>query len=358
MMIPLDKYQSTKDERTQNYLRTVKFQNPKWIPCTVGIMPATWKKYREDVENIVLRHPNIFPDYRKGMRNFDEMEPKHRKGYFVDPWGCGWHNIFEGMTGEQTTHPLERWDALRTYKAPDTSQDDWANHLDWSKIRENAKKTKRRGKLARGGLSHGFMFMRLYYLRGFENLMIDFATKEPKLRRLIDMVLNRNMQLIKEWLKMGVELMYFGDDLGAQTSLPISPKHFRQYLKPCYAKMFDLCHDAGVLVYFHTDGHVLEVIDDLIECGIDIINPQVRANTLKGLAEIAKGKVCINLDLDRQLFPFAKPIEIKRHIKQAVDVLGYKKGGLMLYAECEPDVPLKNIETICEAFEEYGGPSA
>jgi len=67
--------------------------------------------------------------------------------------------------------------------------------------------------------------------------------------------------------------------------------------------------------------------------------------------------VCIHLDLDRQLFPFATPDEIKAHVHEAVDALGSDDGGLMLYAECEPDVPLGNIEALCDAFEAVGGPS-
>ncbi|HON73010.1 MAG TPA: hypothetical protein PK512_06720, partial [bacterium] len=101
----------------------------------------------------------------------------------------------------------------------------------------------------------------------------------------------------------------------------------------------------------------IEIIDDLIECGVNILNPQVRANTVEGLVKNAKGKVCIDLDLDRQLFPFATPEEIRRHIKDAVEKLNSPEGGLMLIAECEPDVPLENIETICSVLEEVGGPS-
>ena len=55
-------------------------------------------------------------------------------------------------------------------------------------------------------------------------------------------------------------------------------------------------------------------------------------------------KVCVNLDLDRQLFPFCKPEDIEEHVKA---------GGLMLHAECEPDVPLENTEAICQTLEEY-----
>jgi len=120
--------------------------------------------------------------------------------------------------------------------------------------------------------------------------------------------------------------------------------------------MFKPCREAGSHVAFHSDGHILDVVGDLIEAGVTVINPQIRANTLEGIVSTLKGKVCINLDLDRQLFPFAKPQEIRKHIEEAVSRLGSKDGGLMLSAEVGPDVPLENIEAICKTFEELCTP--
>jgi len=185
--------------------------------------------------------------------------------------------------------------------------------------------------------------------------MMDIAVEEPRLGRLIKMVLNYNLKLVGKWIEIGAEIIYFGDDLGLQKSLPINPSDWRKYLKPSYAGILGACQDKGVYVYLHSDGHILEIIEDLIECGVNIINPQIRANSLEGLERVAKGKVCIHLDLDRQLFPFASRQEIRSHIRKVVKILNSKKGGLMLHAECGPDVPLENIETICQVLEEVGG---
>ena len=341
-----------KDERTDNFLRAAEFRNPKWIPATVSIMPATWKKYREEVERIVLDHPKIFPDYKKGSKDFDKIDAEtYRRGRHVDAWGCVWENICEGLDGAVVEGPLEDWDALDSYRPPDPLA-----QTDWEAAAENIRRAIQEGRLATGGLEHGFMYMRLYYLRGFENFMMDVALGDPRLERLIGMVLDHNMKRIKKWLELGVEMMNFGDDLGTQKGLPMSPLHFRKYLKPCYSEMFGTCKEEGVLVYLHTDGHILDIIPDLVEAGVDILNPQVRPNTLEGLKEKAKGKVCINLDLDRQLFPFATPSRIRDHIREAIEVLGDDRGGLMIHAECEPDVPLENISAICDALEEWCGP--
>jgi len=311
--------------REENYFRTVEFRNPAWIPVSVSLMPATWKKYREDLEEIVIRHPLIFGEYKKGSRNFDEFRGLYREGTHTDEWGCVWKNIRGGLDAIVVHHPLSSWDAFESYTPPEPGE----------------------------GLPHGFMFQRLYYLRGFENLMMDFVDEPPQLHRLIDMVLSYNLAVVRKWVARKPKMVHFGDDLGMQDRLPMSPEHFRKYLKPCYAQIFGMCRDAGIHVYFHSDGHILEVIDDLIECGVTVINPQIRANTLDGLVEVCKGKVCVNLDLDRQLFPFCTPKDIDEHIREAVVKLGSKQGGLMLVAECEPDVPLENIEAICQALEKY-----
>jgi hypothetical protein len=86
---------------------------------------------------------------------------------------------------------------------------------------------------------------------------------------------------------------------------------------------------------------------------VRLLNPQIRANGLEGLARAAKGRVALNQDLDRQLFPFASPAQIDEHIGQVVDALYLPEGGLMLIAECAPDVSLENIDAICSALEKY-----
>jgi len=288
-------------------------------------MPATWRKYREALEDIVERHPILFGSYERGSRNFDELSRTYQEGDYTDEWGCVWRNIAPGLDGQVVGHPLPDREAIRTFQAPSPGESQ----------------------------PHGFMFQRLYYLRSFEKLMVDFAEEPPELQILIDKVLEHNLAVVQNRLRDNPEIVHFGDDLGNQTRLPIHPDTFRKYLKPCYAQLFGACREAGAHVYLHSDGHLLEIIPDLIECGVTVLNPQIRANTFDGLVATCKGKVCVNLDLDRQLFPFCTPQDIHEHVREAVMKLGSKEGGLMLHAECEPDVPLENIEAICQMLETY-----
>jgi hypothetical protein len=135
-----------------------------------------------------------------------------------------------------------------------------------------------------------------------------------------------------------------------QDRLPIHPATWRKYLKPCFHQIYRPFREAGHYVYMHTDGHILDVIPDLIDCGVRVVNPQAGANGLDNLAALCKSKLCIDLDLDRQMFPFWSPDEIDAHIREAVEILGAREGGLWLKAEIGCDVPLANIEAICAAL--------
>lgn len=199
------------------------------------------------------------------------------------------------------------------------------------------------------------MFMRLYYLRGFENLMVDMATDEPRLRELIRVVENYNVAVIARYIEAGIEYFRTGEDLGMQTALPVSPAMWRKFVKPSYEAMFGQCRDRGIPVYLHSDGHILEIIPDLIETGVTVLNPQIRSNGLEGLRECAKGKVALKQDLDRQLFPFATPSQVEDHIGGVFEGLYEREGGLMMYAEIEPDVSLENVERICTVLEKLCG---
>ena len=149
------------------------------------------------------------------------------------------------------------------------------------------------------------------------------------------------------------EVYWFGDDLGMQSGLAMGATQWRKYLRPCFAEIFGAWRAAGRLVYFHTDGCIWEIIPDLIDCGVQIINPQFRANGIDNLVRSAKGKVCIDLDLDRQLMPFCSPGDVDAHVRECVQKLATPEGGLWIKAELAPDIPLPNIEALFAALRRW-----
>ncbi|MDO8685601.1 MAG: hypothetical protein Q7J78_02910, partial [Clostridiales bacterium] len=94
--------------------------------------------------------------------------------------------------------------------------------------------------------------------------------------------------------------------------------------------------------------------DDLIECGVTMHDPQLRANTLMGIKNAYKGKMCIALDLDRQMFPFCTPEDIWNQVKESVEALASPEGGLMVNGAIFGDnIPIENIDALCAACEEF-----
>jgi uroporphyrinogen decarboxylase len=314
----------------EDRLKAALFQGPEYIPVGVGMLPAAWMKYREALDEIVARHPILFGEHKKGDQDYDAVSGRYVAGAHVDPWGCVWSNLRSGMDSITTGHPLPTRESIHSLKAPEEDM----------------------------GFVHGFMFLRLTDLRGFNEMMVDFAEEPPELQMLLDVVRDYNLrqgEILLDSLEGEGQIAYFGDDLGMQDSLPMSPETWRKYLKPCFAAIYKPFRDAGHYVYMHTDGHILEIIPDLVECGVNIVNPQFRANKIDVLAKTCRGKVCYDLDLDRQMFPFCSPSDIDAHIEESVRKLGSPEGGLWVKAEVGPDVPLENVEAICVALEKYRG---
>jgi len=338
----------------ENWIRAVEFRYPEWIPCKVSISPINWNVHREALESIVLAHPRIFPDYEREDENFyDEMPPQYRVGVrYRDNWGCVWKTAQNGVFGTVVEHPLATWDDFESYVPPDPLTTKEWGAWDFVKEAEKIRKRKAKGLLAKGNA--GRLFDRLYLLRGFENLMIDIGSDAPKLPALIEMLEEYKMTLIKKWISLGVDRIGFHTDIGTQQGVMISPAKFRKYIKPMFMRLFQTCRAAGAHVFLGSDGNLLEIVDDFIECGVSVHDPQLRACTLEGIVKAYKGKMCAQVDLDRQGIVFMTPAELRDMIHRVVDAMAAPEGGLIVYGEISAGVvSLRNIAAICDAMEEY-----
>ena len=341
----------------ENYLRNASFQGPEWIPCWVSISTASWLQWREEMEEVCARHPVLFPGFRKGQRDFDRLDPgpAHRAGeLFTDAWDCVWKSEIDGLAGQVVRSPLGDWEALDSYRPPDPLVTGDRGPADWEAARRRVAQARARGEVAWGSLPHGFFFMRLYYLRGFDNFMVDVAQEEPRLERLCQMLLDHNLRIVNQWLGMGVDAISFGDDLGTQTASMLGPKHFRRWIRPGYETLFQPCRRAGVHVMLHSDGYLMDIMDDILASGVSIINPQDLCNGIDNLAREVKGRTCIRLDVDRQrIVPFGTPAEIRELIEEEVHKLGSPQGGLELGCGIYPPTSPENVDAVCSAMEEF-----
>ena len=326
----------------EKFQRRMALDGEPEVRSHISITYPVWKQFGERLDWLV----NFSPYVGVGINR----SPGHAAySEVTDRWGCRWIYPLESLDGQCIGHPIASWGDLKSYQPPDPE-----THTDWEQARQNIERAKANGNVAGGHTDHGFIFLRLTYLRGFENLMMDVADGKPELEELIRIVEHYWFEVVKRWVELGVDTISFGDDLGLQERLPISPAAWRKYIKPSYQRIFSFCRSHGVHVSLHTDGYIVDIIPDLIECGVSVLNLQDLVNGLDNIRRLAKGKVFIHLDIDRQnITVFGTPDEVDAHILRCVSTLGSPKGGLSFIWGVYPATPLENIEAAARAMDKY-----
>ena len=273
---------------------------------------------------------------------------------YRDPWGCVWHTSEDGITGTVTEHPLADWAAFADYRRPIPTGRTACGRSTGRRSPRTSKTRKAQGKLLQTGLRHGHTFLQLCDIRGYQALMYDMADDDPRLRRLIAMLEEFNLAVVERYLAAGAEWMSYPEDLGMQVGPMVSPRHFRKYIRPSYQRLMRPALDAGCVVHMHSDGDIRLLVDDMLEAGVEVINLQDLVNGIDWIAARFAGKVCIDLDIDRQQITFGgTPAEIDALIREEVTKLGRKEGGLMMIYGLYPGVPMANVKALMDAMERY-----
>jgi len=202
------------------------------------------------------------------------------------------------------------------------------------------------------------------FLRGMENFLCDVYIDKKGTKRLLDFLVERNLKLLDRILKgVGeyVDILQFGDDLGSQNGPFMSPDVFREIFKPGYNKMWDFVHNtSSCKVFLHSCGSIYELIPDLIDAGLDILNPvQTTAANMEpeGLKrEFGKDITFWGGGCNTQyVLSTATPEEVKEDVKRRIDIFA-KDGGFVFNQihNILADVPPENVIAMLEAAYEYG----
>jgi uroporphyrinogen decarboxylase len=251
-------------------------------------------------------------------------------------------------------HPLADWDALRDFTPPAPDRTNGMAPIDWRRIAEKIAGIRQEGKYPVGSLEHGHTFLRLSYLRGYERLLYDMADGDCRLRQLIEMVEAFSLGTVQRYVDLGIAMMRYPEDLGMQRGPMLAPGQFREYIKPVYERLMAPARQAGCLVHMHSDGDIRDLVDDLVITGVDALNLQDLVNGIDWIAAHLKGRVCIDLDIDRQsVTRFGTPTQIDELIREEVEKLGSPAGGLMMIYGLYPGVPLENVKALMDALERY-----
>ncbi len=281
---------------------------------------------------------------------------------FVDDWGTGAKEIEPGRW-YPGIHPLAAATGsaeLAAYPWPDMSDPSRV-----ANVREEVKALSAQGSYAILGCPWLlFPFERAHAMQGLDAFLTNMLTEPEFASALLWKIEGLCKELMGHFLdEAGEELdiIKIGDDLGTQDSLLISPGLYREMLKPVHADLIAFIKSrTKAKVFFHSDGDVFDLIPDLLEIGVDILNPiQSGAGRMSDLAALKKsyGKdlvFCGAIDTQRVL-PYGSPAEVRAEVKRVIGLLG-AGGGYMLSAvhTVMDEVPARNILAMVDAVREFG----
>ncbi len=343
---------------SENLRRAIRFEKPDWIPMEFHINGACWNHYPHDaLQELMVEHPLLFPGYEPVDRVDPGHSPVQLKDHpYTDPWGCVWETMEDGITGSVHQHPLADWAAFETYRPPDPEVTNGLVPIDWEQTAAEIDATRARGEPATALLRHGHTFLQLVDIRGYENLTFDMIDGDPRLWRLIEMLEEFNLALVNRYIELGADFIAYPEDLGMQTGPMLSPDHFRTYIKPSYQRLMQPAREKGLIVHMHSDGDIRDLVDDIIDGGVEVINLQDLVNGIDWIAGKFAGKVCIDLDIDRQdITPRGTPEQVDALVREEVEKLSTPRGGLTMIYGLYPGVPLRNAKALMDAMERYAG---
>jgi uroporphyrinogen decarboxylase len=200
------------------------------------------------------------------------------------------------------------------------------------------------------------------YLRGFEDWFCDFVADPRRLEVLFDAILDVTLAIARRQLReigQAVDVVLTSDDLGSQSAFLVSREHYLRYIKPRQQRFFRQIKDlTPAKVVFHSCGAVAAIIDDLIDMGVDGLNPvqpQAAGMDPAGLKRQYRGRMAFWGGTDAQgTVPRGRVADVRRMVERLMDDLG--EGGGYIFSNChniQPDVPVENVLAMFEHAREY-----
>ncbi|MFP4426308.1 MAG: uroporphyrinogen decarboxylase family protein [Spirochaetaceae bacterium] len=194
-----------------------------------------------------------------------------------------------------------------------------------------------------------------WHLTGMEEYLVGLMTEEEWVERLNDKVEAWSMGLAEQLVDLGVDAIWFGEDLGTQTSMLMSPEMWRERFRPRYERMIGALkrRNPELILIMHSDGAVAPMVDDWIEMGIDVYNPvqpNVPGSDPKELKEKYGDRISFFGGIDQQqLLPSGDEAAIRDEMKRRAEILGEGGGYLMAPAHIiQADVAPKTVEIMCD----------
>jgi len=327
--------------------RTLEFASPPSVPRQAWVLPWAEDHYPAAVATLRSEFPDDLVTAPALYRTpLPVVGKRYEKGSYIDEWGCRFSNIHGGVIGI-TTEPLVReWADLERFRTPDaplTVDRDAVNAFC-----RGADRFILAGTLVRP-------FERLTFIRTMERALMDLAEQPPEVFELIGRIHAHYLKEVEAWARTDVDAIVLMDDWGTQHGMMVAPDLFRRIFKPLYREYNEVARAYGKYVFMHSDGYITDIIDDLIEIGVNALNSQVKCMGVAELGRRFRGRITFWGEMDRQeLLPFGTADDVRRAVRDAREHL-YANGGVIAQCEFGPGVNPENVLEVFRAWQELDG---
>lgn len=352
----------------ERVLRAMRRQIPDRVPFDLswGLTPAAYDLFKSktgqtspeeyfgvDVRVLGGGPTKVVSDYSRYFKNLPA-------GATIDEWGIGHqptdsqdkaHSHLEGFIYPMLDLKTEK-DA-EDYPLPDI---DAAYRYDW--MPACVKEMQGRGLAVCGGMACT-IFEIAWYMRSMELLMMDFIDNPEFASVFLDRITEKREGQARLMVESGVDVLMLGDDVASQRSMMMSLPMWRKWLKGRLGRVIKAARSVrpDILIFYHSDGNILPIVDDLIEIGVDILNPiQCECVDPADLKKKYGDRLSFWGTIGTQTtLPFGTPDDVRREVKLRMETVG-KGGGLLLGPThfVEPEVPWENLTAFVEAVKEFG----
>jgi len=264
-------------------------------------------------------------DWGENDSELGKQVPWFKGSLMRDEYG----NIWGRVEGDSITHGEvvkgvleDGYNLLNTYNMPE---------IDEVGTREIARELDENDAKFKLGIVGGFGFAVMRYMRKMDNLMVDMVLDKENHSRLNEMVDELVLKQIRIACNMGFDAAGIYEDWGTQTSLLISPGLWRELYKPSYKKLISEVHRLGMFFFMHSCGYIYEIIEDLIECGVDVFNfDQITLMGVDRLSGEFGGRVTFWNPVDSQkILQTGNKEVIQWHARDLIRKFGKFNGGFI-----------------------------
>lgn len=327
--------------------RCLEFDYPERLPRDLWVLPWATSHHPEAVAELERRFPPdiVTVDYTYTPNERMKGDP-YKQGIYIDEWGCVFENIQDGIIGEIKDPILKDISDWKRLKLPYEQLPKNGSEA-YDTIRryyENTDKFVKANCCPRP-------WERYQFLRGTENAMMDIMMPDEGARDLLKCIHDFYLAEMEFWVKTDVDAVMFMDDWGAQNQLLVPPRVWNELFKPLYKDYCDLAHAHDKYIFMHSDGHISEIYEPLIDVGVNAVNSQLFCMDMADLEKRAKGKITFWGEIDRQhILPSENPEDGRNGVRKVASHLYDASGGIIAQFEFGAGA---NPETAIAIFEEW-----